>query len=391
MPSITRRRTLALLGAGSISLAGCLSYDNTDGDFGEIAGEWPVDGREPGRTRSVSEGPGDPTTVWTIDVDDARATSTPSIADGRIYVPVDAVTDRARHRFRLYALEARTGDERWHVPLRADPNGAPAIGSGRIIVSAQRRTELGRVVAFEDRYGREEWLYDIDARVTAAPMIAGGTVYVPDWTGHVHALSITDGTVRWARQIGSNEKSRTFPFPVAVHDETLYVGSYSGRTGIIAVDAATGDELWAETTARVLAGPVVDDGLVVVRGGSVVRAFDTDGIDRWAFNVPDNYWETPLALDDQHVYVPTRDTLYAITRSGEKAWTYEPADGRVGPPTVAGNEILIDEEEKLTALGRADGTTQWHVETDGSWEAITTPEAIVMSATRGRVTALGVE
>ena len=390
IPSIARRRTLALLGASSIGLVGCLSRDGSTGSFERVAGEWPVNGNESGRTRSVNEGPTDPTTVWTSELDDARTTSTPSIADGRIYVPVDAVTDRARHRFRLYALEARTGEEHWHVPLRADPNSAPAIGSRRIIVSAQRQTDLGRIVAFDDRYGHEEWVYDIDARVTAAPMIADRTVFVPDWGGDVHALSITDGTVRWSQQVGSNERDRTFPSPTAVHDETLYVGSYSGRTGVIAVDAATGDDLWTQPTGRVLAGPVVDDRLVVVRDDSVVRAFETDGTERWTFSVPDGYG-TPLALDDQHVYVPTRDTLHTITRGGEKAWTYELADGRVGPPTVVGDEVLVDEEETLTALRRADGTTQWSVETDSSGDAITTTDAIAISAPGGRVTALGAE
>ncbi len=390
MPSITRRRTVSLLGASSIGLAGCLSRDSATGSFKAVTGEWPVNGRGSGRTRSVNEGPTDPTTVWTIEFDDARATSTPSIADGRIYVPVDAVTDRSRHRFRLYALEARTGDEHWHVPLRADPNGAPAIGSGRIIASAQRRTDSGRIVAFEDRYGREEWVYDIDARVTAAPMIADRTVFVPDWGGCVHALSLADGMVRWSRQVGANERDHTFPSPTAVHDETLYVGSYSGRTGVIAVDAATGDELWTQPTGRVLAGPVVDEGLVVVRDDGVVSAFETDGTERWAFSVPGGYG-TPIALDDQHVYVPTRDTLHAITRGGEKAWTYEPADERVGPPTVVGDEVLVDEEETLTALRQADGTTQWSVETNGSGDAITTPDAIAMSGPGGRVTALGAE
>ncbi len=84
------------------------------------------------------------------------------------------------------------------------------------------------------------------------------------------------------------------------------------------------------------------------------------GEERWTFNVPGDRFESPIALDDQYVYVPTRDTLYAITRDGEKAWSAELADDGAGPPTISG-------------------------------EVITLPETIVMSGSGGRVTALGAE
>lgn len=389
MSSHTRRRALALLGTASVGLAGCLSRGDRAGGLGQVEGEWPVVGRESGQTRSVGEGPIDPETVWTTELDDARAAGTPSIADGRVYVPVDAVADRARRRYRLHALAAGTGEERWQVPLRSDPNPSPAIRGNRIIVSARRGVEQGRLVAFEERYGDEEWLHDVDARVTAPPTIDGTAVYLPDWDGYVHALSIADGSVRWSRQVGPDGENRTFTQPVAIHDETLYLGSLSGRTGVIAVDAATGAERWSRSTDRVTGGPVVDDGFVAVRGGTLLAAFGTDGVERWTFNVPGDGRESTLALDDQHVYVPAGDALYAIERSGEKAWSYELSDEGAGPPTVVGDEVLIYENGELTALARTDGTTRWSADTDGSGEVVATPDAIVMSGPGGRVTALG--
>lgn len=391
MGSYTRRQALSVLGTISVGLAGCFSQDNTSGTIGSINGEWTVEGRDSSRTRAVSDGPADPETVWTTDLAEVRGVGTPSIAGDQLYVPVDADTDRARRRFGLLALDASKGDERWRVPLRSNPNESPAIGNNRCIVSTRRALERGRLVAFTERLGDEKWLYDIDARVTAPPIIAGSTVYLSDWEGYVHALSVFDGAVRWARQIGPNGTNRTFPHPIAVTDGVLYVGSYSGRTGVVAVDVATGDELWTRSTSRVSAGPVVHDGLVVVRCGSLVRAFDTDGTDDWTFNLLDDYWEVELAVGDQHVFVPTGDRLYAITRSGEKAWKYEHHAENVSPPTVVGDTVVLHESGRLIALAQEDGATKWRVETDGSGAVIATPTAMFMSGPSGRVTALGAE
>ncbi|WP_342764787.1 MULTISPECIES: PQQ-binding-like beta-propeller repeat protein [unclassified Haloferax] len=87
------------------------------------------------------------------------------------------------------------------------------------------------MVAFRKRYGEEDWLVDIDARLTAAPTIDGGTVYVPDWSGRVHALSVWDGSVQWSQQVGAADGGRTFTEPVAVLGDTFYLGSQSGSTG----------------------------------------------------------------------------------------------------------------------------------------------------------------
>ncbi|OIB56538.1 hypothetical protein BBD46_17570 [Natrialba sp. SSL1] len=329
----------------------------------------------------------EPEAVWTTELDDVRATRTPSMVDERLYVPADAVSDRARHRFQLHALATETGEERWRASLRSDPNASPAVTSERVIVSAQRELEAGRLVGFERRDGDERWLYDIDARVTASPMVDGGTVYLPDWSGSVHALSVADGSVQWSRQLGDDESSRTFSKPVAVHDEALFAGARSGRTGVLAVDAATGNERWARSTAPVIAGPVVDDDLVVVQAESVLTAFEPNGTERWTFNVVDDYWETPLAMDDEHIYVSTVDTLYAITRDGERGWEYDLSERSGGPPTVTSDEVLISEDGTLTALARTDGEPRWSLETDGNRDVVAVPDAVFMRESGGRITA----
>lgn len=387
MPSISRRDTLALVGSTAIGLAGCLSGGSSSGDLGSIEGDWPVVGRDVGHRRWVRDGPSDPSQVWSTELGDARGAGTPAIANERAYVPVDAVSDRARQQYRLHALDATTGEERWHVPMRADPNPAPAVSVDRVVVTTRRSLEQGRVIGFDTKYGEEEWLYDIDARVTAPPTVSVGTVYVPDWAGQIHALSAADGSVKWARQVDPEGADREFTEPVAVHDGTLYVGSLSGRTGVIAVEARTGEERWSRSTDVTVAGPIVDDELVAVRTHGSVTAFGTDGSERWTFSVPRDDWQT-MAMDDKHIYVPARDALHAIHRDGEHAWSFDAADSRIGAPTILGETVAMRVDDELVGLSRDDGHRQWSVEVEGSGEVVGTENALFLAESGGHVTAL---
>lgn len=349
MPS-TRREVVAALGAGT-ALSGCLTAESPDGDLGTVGGEWAMDGRDAGHTRRVDGQPSDPEQVWRRELDGVRATGTPSLADGRLYVPADAASDDSRYRHRLHSLDAATGETRWQAPLRVDLNGAPAVSPDRITVTGTRSVETGRIVCFHPRYGEEEWLYDADARLTAAPTVAEGVVYVGDHDGRVHALGAVKGNVRWSRRV--DEGVRRFANAAAVADGTVYLGSRSGTTGVVALDAKNGGEEWHASTGSVTGGPVVHDGLVVVESHGLVTAFDTDGDERWSFNVPGDRFG-PMAADDDHVYVPRRDALVAIDRRGERSWAYGPPDGEIGTPTVAGDSVLVRAEDRLVSLSAED-------------------------------------
>lgn len=394
MPSHSRRRFLAAVGAASATLSGCLFGGESppSGDLGRVDGAWSMVGQGPGQARRVDAGPTDPETVWLTELDGARATGTPAVVRGDLYVPVDAVSDDSHFRHRIHTLTAETGEERWQVPLRAAPNSPPAVRGDHVVVTARRSVERGRILCFDSRYGAEDWLYDVGARLTAPPTVADGTAYVPDWDGRVHALSVSDGGVRWSRRVGDGDHAPTFSEPVAVRDGVLYVGSRAGTTGLTALDADTGEERWHRSTAAVMAGPVVHGGRVVARTRHAVLAFDLDGTRRWSFDVADGD-VLPMAVDDQHVYVPTTDRLSprlsAIDRRGETAWTYEPSERRVGTPTVAGDSVVVRGRDSLVGVSRDAGEERWTATPEGVGAAVVTPGATFLSGDGGRLLALG--
>lgn len=211
---------------------------------------------------------------------------------------------------------------------------------------------------------------------------------MPDWRGRVHALSISDGSVRWSQHVDADSGGRTFTEPAAVLDETLYLGAQSGKTGVVALDATTGETQWRKSTQAVTGGPVVHPKGVVVQSHQLVIAFNTDGARQWSFNVVDGRVR-PIAVDDRHVYVSAGNTLYAIGWGGEESWKFKPAKKQVGTPTVAGNTVLVPSEEQLISLSRSTGEEQWTASPEGAGCPIVTPEAIFLPGPDGTVIALG--
>lgn len=338
-----------------------------------------MDGRGPGRTRAVESAPSDPEQIWRTEFDDVRGVWSASLFDGRLYVYADAVTLTAPGRHRLYALDAATGTVEWQVPLRISPNSAPAVSPKRVVVAGNRSLKRGRLVCFHPE-GGEQWLYDIDARLTAPPTVSNGVAFVGDYAGRVHALGALDGEVRWSRRIDADDGGREFSEPVAVHDGTLYLGSQAGNTGIVALDAETGEERWRADTGRVTSGtPVVTDDLVVVRNYGLVTAFDTSGEKRWSFNVGQDT-AYPLAVGDEHVYVPAGERLFAIDRDGKEAWRHEAPEGTVSTPTVAGESVLFQNgtDGGVTAFATDDGEKRWAIDANDS-NPVVTPGAVFLS------------
>jgi outer membrane protein assembly factor BamB len=384
----SRRALLTGIGAGlATALAGCLSQSQPSGDLGDVADAWPMAGQNASHMRQVDAGPTDPDPVWEVELDAARSTGTPVLAGGRLYAPVDAISEIARHRYRLHALSAATGNERWQVPLRTEPNGPPAVSGDHVVVTAKRALEQGRIVGFETQYGAEDWLVDIDARLTAPPTIANGVVYAPDWRGRVHALLLADGTELWSRDVDIDGGRGTFANAVAVRDGTAYVGSQSGATGLVALDTQTGDVQWTASTPAITGGPVVHSNGIVVQSHQLVIAFDHEGTRKWTFNVREDT-QRPLAVDDQHVYAATQDALYAIDWTGEKAWVREATGAQFGAPTVAGDSVLVRGNGQLIARSCSTGDERWTTNTSGRGRMIVAPAAVFL-ADSATVTALG--
>lgn len=133
----------------------------------------------------------------------------------------------------LYAVDAATGTERWHMSDGTSWIVTSPSVRGDLVISA--RSSNGRARAVDARSGEERWVVSTGGPVFSAPVLVDETVYVGSASGWVYALSAADGSERW--------KFRTdraiYGGPI-VADGRLYVGSDDGT--MYALEAAQGPQ-----------------------------------------------------------------------------------------------------------------------------------------------------
>jgi outer membrane protein assembly factor BamB len=136
-----------------------------------------------------------------------------AIADGTVYF--------GSRDGSLYALDAATGELRWH---REDGTawvvGTPALHEGTLF---NGRSSGGRFRAIDAGNGEESWVITTRGLVFSSPTVVGDVVYVGSGGGAMYALDTATGTTHWSfATVGDIYSS-----PV-VADGRLYFGSDDG-------------------------------------------------------------------------------------------------------------------------------------------------------------------
>ena len=120
-----------------------------------------------------------------------------------------------------------------------------------------------------------------DLYLKLLPAADGGYVYTADRDGRVIALDAATGDQHWAE----HDKDRLISGGPGVGDGKVFVGTSEAE--VVARDAATGKKLWvAKVSSEVLAAPRAADGLVVVRtgDGNIYGLDATTGLEKWVYD-----------------------------------------------------------------------------------------------------------
>ncbi|MBV8345360.1 MAG: PQQ-binding-like beta-propeller repeat protein [Candidatus Eremiobacteraeota bacterium] len=218
----------------------------------------------------------DGTRVWQYPTG-GEVTSSPAVAGKSVYF---ASTDGY-----VYAVAARTGTLRWRFKtagerrftapgihgikppnqMMADPFdmfiSSPAVDAQTVYIGSGDRN----VYALDARTGRERWRFATGDVVHATPAVAGGRVYVGSWDRYFYALDAATGAVRWKFQTGDDQK---------IHNQIGIQGSASVADGIVyfgcrdshlyALDARDGALRWKHDDfgSWVIATPAIYSGIV---------------------------------------------------------------------------------------------------------------------------------
>jgi alcohol dehydrogenase (cytochrome c) len=220
----------------------------------------------------------------------------------------------------------------------ADPNGDLANTRD----AAGSRISSANVASL-----KEAWTFELSGTAAtgvsyagsfaAAPVVVNGVVYMQDLYANVYAISLATGKLKWEYPVNIAEKSGPGPDGVAVANGVVY-GDTS--TAVFALNAATGKVVWDDGNllnsgqGSFEIQPAVADGRVYLAsaygsgpGGGVILALDAaTGKELWSFNTvagaapgvqalglgSGGAWETPLVESDGSVTFGTGNPYQSI-------------------------------------------------------------------------------
>ncbi|TYR63975.1 serine/threonine-protein kinase [Streptomyces parvus] len=183
----------------------------------------------------------------------------------------------------LLAVDTRTGKELWRVPLPARPHGserlhflsARAVGEYLVLVQQSADGEP-RLAVHDAQTGKALWNRPLDGEQSpfSRAHLAVDDRYVYPSAGELVALGLADGREAW--RFEGRTPGALFS-PATVDDGVVYAVE-EGR-GMVALDAASGTERWAEKNRVVTAEdldtpPVVGIAHVYSKGASGLMASD---------------------------------------------------------------------------------------------------------------------
>ncbi len=294
--------------------------------------------------------------AWTYEMKTA-VFSSPVVAGGTIFVAGENGT---------VAALGTDGSPRWKVRLEGSIYAStPSIADGLLFIGSVkgRGARSGRVRALSIADGSVRWTFEAPADVYSSPLVVGNLVVVGCDDSNVYALDRASGRVVW--------KSRTSGMvhdnAAAPGDGVVYIGSYDGC--LYALETATGRQLWKfKTRKRVNTAAVVEGGAVYfgAEDGKLYMLSVSDGTLRWSFKTRAAVVGAPAVTADA-VYLGSSDgTLYVLSRNGEKKWSYKVGSHVVASPLVSGGHVYtaaIDTlamlDQKLLALDVVTGKPAW--------------------------------
>lgn len=242
----------------------------------------------------------------------------------------------------IYALEAATGDLRWHHPADATLY-SPVIHGGVAYVGGEdgslRAMILGsgRVVWQRQFQG---WIYP--PAIIDQTLVAGGGGFT------LWGLRLDDGTTLWQRELDQELVYR----PIRVANDRVVLTTFDGT--VIAVSAG-GSSLWKETDPVPSLSPTVAGAHLFLTGlDGVVRARDwRTGKLIWRRQVSERLLFSPGVTQTEVFVVDDTNTVSALhAASGQVLRRFKAPFPLSGNPIMVRDRFLLfSSDRRLIAVG----------------------------------------
>jgi len=274
-----------------------------------------------------------------------RWTGGPSVSGGLVIVgSVEGV---------VQALDAGTGEDRWHAQVSSEVIAPAAIGGGVVVV----RSNDGRLYGLNASDGSRRWVYDRDSvpvlslRGNAAPRIADGVVYAGEDDGKVVALRLTDGKTIWEQTISPGEgrteleRLQDVDGSVAVDNGVVYAAGYHGV--VAALIAQSGRPLWTHKLSSYTGVAVAPTHVFVVDADSGVWGLDLrTGASDWKQSGLAYRWLGEASTMGDYVVVGDLDGyVHWLSAADGKFAARDRLSGDAirSAPVVAGDTVYVED------------------------------------------------
>jgi outer membrane protein assembly factor BamB len=209
--------------------------------------------------------------------------------------------------------------------------------------------------------------------------VDGNAAYVGDVGGHVTAVELSSGDVRWTVELGSSIAGA-----ITLEGEHAYVATLGEQRtpgAVVALDTSTGDEVWRSGEDAVLGNLVsapilVDERIFALEPGFVVALDAADGHLRWRTEVVnprrtpfDAQGLAPVSADGQVFVVDVTGRVYALdAETGAELWDHALNDAsQLSPPVLTEDHVLVSTSSgMLYAVDRRTGHLVFRVDSRGS-------------------------
>jgi outer membrane protein assembly factor BamB len=249
---------------------------------------------------------------------------------GQVYVGTDDGS--------VYAVDPAGGGVRWSYRGKGAIERRAELGGDSIYVTSS----ADRVVALEPDSGKLRWQYERETpegftiHGHAGPRLHHGVVYAGFSDGFAVALNAGTGDVMWARSLAaaSEQYVDVDSTPIALGDDTVLASSYSG--GLYALSAASGDVKWRLGIEGAGSVNIVDGRLYFAAPRDGIAALTTKGEVLWRQGLAQAGDVTPpLGVGPYLVFSGSRAGLFIVDRAtGQLLEVFNPGRGMCAGATV---------------------------------------------------------
>jgi outer membrane protein assembly factor BamB len=206
---------------------------------------------------------------------------------------------------RFQCVSQSNGETIWKFELpentkRKGIRSSPATDGSSVVFGA----EDGHVYALDIETGALRWRVRISAPLVAGTAILEGCAYIGDLEGNVHAIRISDGANVWSAQTGAAIYAGAAATP-----EVIVVGATNGT--LFGFDPKSGMMVWECNLGGVVNAAAVISGSTVYVGTLKKELFAIDlknGAILWQQSVPGRIKTAPVAVHGR-LYVATDERL----------------------------------------------------------------------------------